>query len=821
MEMIRDQFFQPPEEYTPIPFWFWNDRLTEAEIIRQIHDFYDKGVTGFVLHPRIGIPKDIGYLSDRFMELVYAAVKEASALGMTVILYDEGMYPSGAANGQVVKENRKYASRGLKMVEYPCHPSGMEITVQLSADEELVSVQAVEKRTDSSIHPDSTRVLVNNENKLVFTPPTEQTWSLLLFIETYTKGTIRGIHYGEDDGEAQAPPAADLLNPAAVNTYIRLTHEKYFAALKAFFGKTIIAMFTDEPDLAGRNSLPDLMPWTGDFLTYYKRAENKETWLPALWFDAGKDTAEIRRRYRKTVKRKLGESYYKPISTWCEQRHIALAGHPADSDDIGLLEYFQLPGQDIVWRWVGPEEGKALAGRHSTAAKCSADAARHRGRRRNLNEVLGVCGKESNWALHPSDMKWYFDWLFVRGVNLIVPHAFYYSVSGKRSRERPPDVGPNNSWWPYYRHFSQYIKRMSWLMTDCVNLTVIAVLCETDQLPWKTVKPFYENQIEFNYLEQALLSGRARIAGDVIQIAGQVYNIVVIEDTVHLEERTIKKLTDFMLAGGTVITVGEQAEEQQQLMRKGAIPLASEAALVDVLNGISERQIVITPQDTDIRASKIQKAGCIFYIIVNEGEKKYEGSLQVKEKGKIEEWDPWKSTIRDASSVQHKHYRTVPVDLNRREALIYCIDPGQQQTHIEAAAPQANTRIMTTLDKWSIGHPATPVDNTLRSWTEWEGMEYYSGTIVYETAFEVGEADIATAIVLDLGEVHEIADVSINGQEIGVKMWAPYRFTLERHHLKPRNRLRITVTNSLANQMDRLPLKSGLLGPVTLEVVAL
>src|SRR5690625_7776347 len=80
-------------------------------------------------------------------------------------------------------------------------------------------------------------------------------------------------------------------------------------------------------------------------------------------------------------------------------------------------------------------------------------------------------------------MKWYMDWLLVRGVNLMCPHAFYYSIDGdRRSQERPPDVGPNNHWWPFYKQFAQYMKRLSWLMTDSTNITTVAVLCEADHL---------------------------------------------------------------------------------------------------------------------------------------------------------------------------------------------------------------------------------------------------------------------------------------------------------------------------------------------------
>ena len=47
------------------------------------------------------------------------------------------------------------------------------------------------------------------------------------------------------------------------------------------------------------------------------------------------------------------------------------------------------------------------------------------------------------------EMKWYTDWLFVRGANLLCPHAFFYSLRDGRSNERPPDVGVNNLWRPW------------------------------------------------------------------------------------------------------------------------------------------------------------------------------------------------------------------------------------------------------------------------------------------------------------------------------------------------------------------------------------
>lgn len=155
MNALKREFINPPAEFSPLPFWFWNDELSAEEITGQIHDFHAKEVDGFVIHPRMGLPRSMPYLSEPYMELVELAVTEANKLGMRVILYDEGMYPSGSACGMVVKENIDYASRGLQMKEYPCLVSGepVRIPVELLSEENLVSALAVRKLSGERLMP--------------------------------------------------------------------------------------------------------------------------------------------------------------------------------------------------------------------------------------------------------------------------------------------------------------------------------------------------------------------------------------------------------------------------------------------------------------------------------------------------------------------------------------------------------------------------------------------------------------------------------------------------------------------------------------------
>lgn len=195
MNALKREFINPPAEFSPLPFWFWNDELSAEEITGQIHDFHAKEVDGFVIHPRMGLPRSMPYLSEPYMELVELAVTEANKLGMRVILYDEGMYPSGSACGMVVKENIDYASRGLQMKEYPCLVSGepVRIPVELLSEENLVSALAVRKLSGGEIDAESTLVLRPEEDSIRFAPSLSGDWSVLLFIETPSKGTIRGF----------------------------------------------------------------------------------------------------------------------------------------------------------------------------------------------------------------------------------------------------------------------------------------------------------------------------------------------------------------------------------------------------------------------------------------------------------------------------------------------------------------------------------------------------------------------------------------------------------------------------------------------------
>ncbi len=741
-EQLQNEFLRPADEFSPMPFWFWNDELTEEEITRQIDDFAAHGVAGFVLHPRKGLPGSIPYLSDKYMHYVRHAVDEAARCGMRVVLYDEAMYPSGAAHGMVAAENPDWASRCLWMEQH---------TADVPAADDIVAACAA--HVEEGAVADVTLLAPVNG---MYPAPTDGR-TLLIFREGFSGGTIRGIHEDEDDGEPHAPKSADLLNADAVQAFIRITHERYYSVLGDHFGKTVIAMFTDEPDIKGRNSRRDAIAWTSGFLAEF----GDGALLPHLFFAGHED---VKRQYRQAVNARMVRTYYQPLADWCEEHNIALTGHPAKGYDIGLLKPFQIPGQDVVWRFVDIEKG--LAGEESVLGKCSADSARHRMRRRNANECFGCCGpKESMWAMTPGDMKWYMDYLFLRGVNLLYPHAFYYSTRDGRGDERPPDVGPNNTWWGEYPTIAAYMRRLSWLMTDSVNQARVAVLCEGDRMAVEAVAPLYESQIEFNYLEADLLPD-CRAQDGALCIAGQRYTHVLPGDVPLTEEQS--------------------------------------ALIAPFTGGELPRDLCTKTPAPDLRVSHVVKAGVHFYLLVNEGGEAIDTRVTVPVAGRASWWNAWDGTMTDAPTADGAY----PLHLGRRESLILCIDPDEEPVHTPAEEPVSPVAVQA--DKWTLTRPdgecavlVPHADGKLPGWETLPGWALYSGFVTYEA-----EVDFAPGVVIDLGEVHEIARVYADGVHVGTRLWGPYVFTLP----KGAKHLTVEVANTPAAKMDGVVLPSGILG---------
>lgn len=778
---IWENFLNPPEEFSAVPMWFINDNLEHAAIIRQINEFHKQEIYGFVLHPRMGLPRSLAYMSDEFLDYVETAVSEAEKLRMKVILYDEGMYPSGSAHGQVVAANRNFAAQVLTKR----YSASSEI--ELNPGEILVSIQ----KASPELGHDG--------------------W--VAFIQKESGGKIRGIHYGEDSRDAMAPLSADILNPEAVKCFISMTHDKYYQRLKQYFGKTVIAFFTDEPSLTGRGDMTGKIPWTFDFLQVCRNNGVREDDLELLFADGIETGKEARQIFQEVCLDRLNDTYYKQLGSWCFEHGIALTGHPAQSNEIGLLKYMQLPGQDLVLRKVAPEDGKALKGDDSTLAKGVSSHALVNSLTRNAVESFGCCTGEdpgSSWYLPAADLKWYVDWLAVRGVNLYIPHAFYYSLRDDRKWERPPDVGPAQTWWQEYHHFSRYMRRMSWLQSGETLLTNVAILCRKAFLPWRTAEILYKNQIDFIYLEEKYLPEIA-LENSFARIGKAEIRTILVEEPFVASARTKILLDKLRESGIDIIYVSPEKQKsipQWLIAARNATPLKNNS---------------YTP---DLRVSWIGREWWSHLLLVNEGEKPISTEIDCRTENIPVQWDPWLG--RSGCQLWQRPERgtlRLQISIAGRQSQVISMFPAQILS--SRTKPDDNlfsktiAGIYDFTQDWKISFIPIAQEFRKRVLPDWQdllGQVPYSGYAIYEKTFSISLEKRQVKYILTLGEVHEVAKVLINDSESAVFIAPPYETDITAQLRDGLNTVKIYVYNNVSCQMERIWRRSGLFGPVKIKI---
>lgn len=597
MMPAQDTWRDPSREFSLVPFWFWNDALTEEGILSQMEAFCDRGVYAFVIHPRVGLPRSLGWMSEGLLSLMRFAIEQAANREMWVMLYDEGMYPSGSASGQVVAADPAFQCRGLVQVDLDA--AGLD-EVPLLPGQNLVAV--VQRKRDGR------RIAV---------------------IDRAIHSVIRGLHYLEDDPPRrpdhrdppeETPPAADLLNPDAVACFIDLVYERYYREFGEHFGRTVRAIFTDEPMLLGRCRERGVWPGTPGILEHVNAALGYDfrPFLPALWYEDEPGAERARRDYHRALQARLEETYYRPISQWCQEHGIALTGHPAEPDAIGQQRYLDIPGQDIVWRYIEPDKPSALEGAQSTQAKCASSAMIHLGRRRNANEFCGAYGPELTYE----EMNWLASWLLVRGCNLLIPHAFYYSVRGPRIDERPPDVGLHSPWWDRFGDFADTCRRLCWLNTESVHVCNVAILGESDHLPWRAAKCCLEHQRDFNYLEARHLWEDAEVSAEGIRLAEMHYRALVIDGD---PPRAALPALDVLARAGRVLDYDPQVEG---------------AAWIGQLDRAAPPDLRVFSPVPGLRVRHVYKAGADYYLFFNEGQESLTTGLELGVQGTWSRLDP-------------------------------------------------------------------------------------------------------------------------------------------------------------------------------------
>ena len=158
---------------------------------------------------------------------------------------------------------------------------------------------------------------------------------------------------------------ADLFDPEAVDSFIRLTHERYEKRLGKYFGSLIKGFFTDEPDVAFFSGVKDAASAVR-VLPYYEGLEEEY-----LQLTGGKLRQDILRGlkigssfwqipFNKLVAKRFRASYSDRLSRWCGERGMVQTGHLMNEYTTSLalkcsghvlevLSGFSFPGIDDIF----------------------------------------------------------------------------------------------------------------------------------------------------------------------------------------------------------------------------------------------------------------------------------------------------------------------------------------------------------------------------------------------------------------------------------------------------------------------------------------
>jgi hypothetical protein len=233
------------------------------------------------------------------------------------------------------------------------------------------------------------------------------------------------------------------------------------------------------------------------------------------------------------------------------------------------------------------------------------------------------------------------------------------------------------------------------------------------------------------------------------------------------------------------------------------------------------------------------------YFISNQIDSAQQLQLSLRVSGKVPEiWDPLTGATYIADKWKTEKGRTVfPVRLHANGSAFIVLQKNTSGNKARVIQP-----VQTISQPWSVkfdtafgGPEKSLLFLSLSGWSKNadSAIRFYSGTAVYTN--KVQWKGSAKNVWLNVGKVHNIAEVFVNGISCGVAWTAPYRVNISKALKRGDNLISIHVSNTWANRIIgdlQLPpekrltrsiaplrvlegkplLPAGLLGPVTLEM---
>jgi len=721
------------------------------------------------------------------------------------------------------------------------------------------------------------------DGSLNWTPPAGE-WMVLRIGYSLT---------GHENGPAPAEATGlevDKLNREYVKNYLDGYLKMYADTVgPEMMGKNGISyLLTDSIEVGPQN-------WTDNILKEFeqRRGYDPHLWLPALTGVVIKSTADTDRflwDFRRTISQLIAENHYGEISDDLHAHGLRYYGEaleyhrPSLGDDMEMRSKTDVP-MGAMWTYAG-HPGPDVD--YITDLRGAASVAHIYGQ--NLVGAESMTSRGPAWSFSPNSLKQVADLEFALGVNRFEIH--------ESAHQPVPDMAPGLTLGPYGLWFNRnqtwaeeakpwvtYLARCSYLLQQGHYFADVAYFYGeegplTAVFGWKPIDDAPDGY-GFDFVNSDVVLHELSVKdGRLVTPGGTSYRILYLGGrSQRMTLAVMRKLLELVQQGAVLVgsrpTDSPSLADDETEWTKVANQLWGNKTAPEhrgrkvgkgkVFAGMSANEVLAQLSvQKDFEASKPDPTLMFLhrklsdgdiYFVDNRDDRAEDVRATFRADGKAPElWDAATGEMKPASYEVAGGRTTVPLHLDPNGTTFVVF-----RTPAAAASrqfPEMKETVVSGLEDalnrdWNVqfeagrGAPATAEFDRLNSWSKNanDGVKYFSGTATYLKTIDV-PADIVRAgthLWLDLGDVKDIADVKVNGKDLGVVWKTPFRIEVTDALLAGRNQFGISVTNLWVNRMigDQQPwslkkytfadftpykadsplLPSGLLGPVRLVAV--
>lgn len=795
-------------------------------------------------------------------------LKTARELDMKVWLLDDRKFPTGYANGYLEAPERAHLRKKLvrervsdvvgPVPNAKLFPGGfLEKEI-----EEIVQVVAY-RHCDAAEGLDfSTAVDLTDrlQNGVIYWDIPDGVWRICVCIRTDVAFAVgrreRFAYY------------IDMLERESCRAMIEAVYEPHYQHFKEYFGNTLVGFFSDEPGFLnnygsyanGLGQVYESYPWRADLPELIAQSagipvETARLAMPAMWEDLGPITAALRTHYMEVITKLFRDNFSYQLGNWCREHGVIYIGHIIEDQDchmhmahgpghffrgtegqdmagIDIVLFQTVPGlTDCVHRGRLYDNGAADAAFfHYTLPKLAASQAHIQPMKqgRAMCEIFGAFG----WAEGLPYMKALADNMLVSGINHFVPHAF---SPMENDPDSPPHFynGGKHQQFPLFKNLMEYMGRCAHTLYGARHHADVAVFYNAEghwtggknQLFRYVCRELTQNLIDFDIIPNDILLSAA-VENGRLQVNGEDYGALIVSESQILPENVLANLRRLAQAGLPVIFTESLPEWSAEGRGEFDFGSVFEAVPMDALTQtLKERGLCHIRGEGKglkrLRCYHVSRDGRDIYALLNEGiHENVDAQLQLPNTGACLLYDPWDNRCYTTETVDGKLH----LQLEKGNLLFAVFGEEIPEGTPRFSVERERKALPMTFDIFVkdegeqdfrlLAENAKPFDISAP-----DQLPMFSGEVLYRATFPA-DPDFT---VLDLGFVGETAQVTLNGQSLGVRINAPYKFSLQSALRPGENTLEILVRSNTGHRrcddglscFTHIP-PTGILGPIAL-----